>query len=255
MNKYPDSSLQNYWSPAQVRLYVDGVWVDDACSVSYIVSDPKYPKFGYFDRVLRAVATGQTIVNGELAINFRFNGYLRGVIEKQLKRRQDQDYLTDKGSMWRTATPNFETVLNMSVADQLTRLSAIAQGAPPEHRQKEFEYYRDQWWENNPRYPDVVRPEQNAAASFDGAFDRPGLFTKGFDIMMVWGTDPENPDPALTRFILDVHLVSEMVQAEIEVPDGGRVIREVYRFLAKEVRAGDPAKSVPPAGGALVGAH
>jgi len=252
--KYPDSSLQNYWSPAQVRLYVSGVWIDDACSVSYIVSDPKYPKFGYFDRVLRAVATGQTIVNGELAINFRFNGYLRGVIEQELGRRKDFDYLSSPEAGFRTLSPNFEEVLNMSVADQLVRLSAIAQ-SQSKSRENEFEKYKNQWWDRKPAYPDVVRPAQNTQRRFEEAYDRPGLFTQGFDIMMVWGTDTDHPDPALTRYILDVHLVSEMVQAEIEVPDGGRVIREVYRFLAKEVRAGDPAKSVPPAGGALVGAH
>lgn len=247
--KYPDASLQNYWSPAQIRLYVGGVWVDDAASIQYVVSDPKIPKYGYFDRTYRTVAHGQTIVQGELQINFRFNGYLRGVIQNVLKKRKDFDYLSSPDAGFRTVSANFEEVLNMTVADQLTRLSAIAQ-SQSRARQNEFEKYKNQWWDRKPKYPSVVRPKQEAQAEFESAYERPSLLTEGFDIMMVWGTDPDHPDPALTRYILDVNLMLESVQAEIEVPDGGRVIREVYRFLAKDVRSGDPAKSVPQSGGA-----
>ena len=38
------NALESYWGPAQVRLYIEGVWIDDACAVNYRVQDVKIPK-------------------------------------------------------------------------------------------------------------------------------------------------------------------------------------------------------------------
>lgn len=252
--KYPDADLQNYWSPAQVRLYIDEVWLDDACAVRYVVQDDRTPKYGYFDRTFRAVARGRTIVSGELSINFRFNGYLRGAIQNAIQRRRDTDYLLDPGCRFRKQSPNFEEVIQMGTADQLARLSLAAQSIQ-EDRDSWFQKYKDEYWGGNARYPSTVRPERTRQQAYDEAYDRPSLTQQGFNIVIVFGTDTVGQrDPALTRVIQDVHLTNEMTTAEIEVPDGGRAIREVYRFLAKDVRSGN-GRPAPPEGGATSGAQ
>jgi hypothetical protein len=264
--RVPDRSLDAYWGPAQVRLYMDGFWIDDACAIQYEIQDTKTPKYGYFDRFFRAVSQGPTIVSGLLAINFRFNGYLRSVMEKQIRRRSDFQALTDLSyGLPRNSGKSISNLLTLSDAARLEALSAMAQGYPEDMRNKKFQIMKNKIWGPDSR-DEFDRLNDQSSENLDAmtqpeiqerieerSYQRPGLFTSGFDIMIVYGTDPLNSkDPGLIRVIQQIHLVGESQRIEIDVPDGGRAIREVYRFFARDVRAGEPTGAVPLAGGAAV---
>jgi len=262
--RVPDTTLDAYWGPAQVRLYIDGAWIDDACGVQYQIRDSKTPKYGYFDQFFRTVARGQTIVQGMLSINFRFLGYLRSAIEKQIRRRSDFARLVGGGDLPRENVRNLNGVSNLTEAARLEVLSAMAQGYPPNLRNETFEEWKDKIWgiDSNDEWdrmmdrrlekPGVLSTEESDERVERRSYQRPGLFTEGFDIMMVYGTQPVNEsDPGLIRVIQQVHLTGESQRVEIDVPDGGRAIREVYQFFARDVRAGEPNGAVPSSGGAV----
>lgn len=262
----PNNAYDNYWGPAQVRLFVDGVWVDDACAVQYNIEDRKIPKYGYFDRFYRTIAVGQTLVSGRLSIQFRYNGYLRSAIEDQLLRRSDFKALTEPGGVNpRLNVQDLEDMKDRDEDEQVDLLTHIAH-APAEEREKKFGQVKDMLWGfgddtswEGLRPSPLEGPKLNKAITTEAqiekrSYQRPGLFTQGFDIMLVYGTDPSNKtDPGLLRVIQDVHLVGEAQVVQIEVPDGSRAVREVYTFIARDIRAGDPLGSVPSSGGALAG--
>jgi hypothetical protein len=262
----PDTTLDAYWGPAQVRLYVDGAWIDDACGVQYQIRDSKTPKWGYFDQFFRTVARGQTIVQGVLSINFRFLGYLRSAVEKQIKRRSDFQRLTSSTvGLPRLNYGGLQNIANLTDAARLETLSAMAQGYPPNLRNETFDEWKDKIWgidsvdewdrmmDQRLEKPDVSSSEEIKERVDRRSYQRPGLFTSGFDITMIYGTQPlQQTDPGLIRVIQQVHLTGESQRVEIDVPDGGRAIREVYQFFARDVRAGEPNGAVPSSGGAAV---
>lgn len=263
----PDTTLDAYWGPAQVRLYLDGSWIDDAAAVQYQIQDNKTPKWGYFDRFFRTVAQGQTLVQGMLSIQFRFNGYLRSALEGQIKRRSDFKRMTDPAEgLPRQNLGGLRDIANLGDAARLEVLSSIAQGYPPDLRSFKFEEWKNKLWglddrdeffrmnDQSAEKPDVSDAKEIQDRVDRRSYQRPGLLTSGFDIMMVYGTDPVNgEEPGLIRVIQQVHLTGESQRVEIDVPDGGRAIREVYQFFARDIRAGEPNGATPSSGGAASG--
>ena len=78
--------LLRFWTPAQVKLYTkthkEGlVWIDDAVGVDLTVQDRKTPVFGYRSRYFDGISEGQTIVSGNLYIQFRYPGYLTKLLK------------------------------------------------------------------------------------------------------------------------------------------------------------------------------
>jgi len=271
MSGYYVQSLENYWSPAQIRLFIGGVWIDDASNITYRITDHKVPKYGYFDRTYRKVAQGRTLVQGQIAIKFRYNGYLRDVIEDVVAIRNDFIALSSGAKFKLEFGETYEDMWNLSETDRLEWASSKAVNAPPEVRERVFNYMKDVLWKINAdgvsgdkdvpvRNTDVPNSYEDAGSanpiSREGArarraFQRPGLLTDGFDIMMVAGTNPgEEVDPALTRYIRDIHLTGETFNAQIEVPDGGRALVEIYNFIARSVVSGEGKFDVPATGGA-----
>lgn len=267
--EYHSQTLDNYWSPAQIRLYIAGVWIDDACAVRYQITDHKTPKFGYNDRHWRTVAQGRTVVQGQLSINYRYNGYLRDVVEDLVARRKDFEALTGDDRFKLETGQTYEDVYNMDIAARLEWIAGKAASAPPEIRQKRFDFFKKLIWGElsdkaaslyqegeDDEYENVVakNADSREATKQRRSYQRPGLIPHGFDIMMVAGTDPgEEVDPALTRTIEEVHLTGEHFVAEIAVPDGGRALREVYNFIARRVVAAAAEPDVSTVGGARSG--
>lgn len=85
---YNPSSVKptSYPSPAEVKIYIGGQWVDDAYRVDYNVSTPRTPLYDYTSKFYRAVAEGHTLVQGQIIINYRFPNYLATALNKNLFR-------------------------------------------------------------------------------------------------------------------------------------------------------------------------
>lgn len=240
-----------YVGPARVRLYVDETWVDDACAIQYQARDDKTPKFGYNDERFRTVALGHTLVQGQLSINFRMNGYLRFVVDEHLKRRADRSNLSD----WKRAKPRRGGLKDLDLTgmhadDILSTAMGIAERGELDLYKDFSEAMKMVMWA---RVSDKDGPPVDARASRSKSgskqeqqnirsmyrYHRPGLFSTGFDIKILVGQDPvEEYKSALTKVIRDVHLVGEAFVANIDVPDGSRAVREVYNFFARDVVPG-----------------
>ena len=251
-----------YFAPPQVRIYVGGVWMDDACGVQYRVRDDKTPKYGYNDRQYRAITMGHTLVQGQLQIEFRFNGYLRHAItrwkqlNKNIKKVNERDPRVGKPrtlAEWAGQDGKLDpTYLNSAeVTEGVGRAFAASQSLGVDAAAQA----KMTWWRKfNPKREgpanDMRDPQNNPYLSeaqliralIDQKLWRPGLFSSGFDLLMAFGvkdTDLASDfDPALVKVIRDVNIIGESQAIQIDVPDGSRSIREVYNFFAKEIVPG-----------------
>ena len=80
----------DYPTPAQVSLFLEEVWVDDAYRVEFRKQNPKTPLYGYDEKYFSNVAEGQVIVSGNLVINYRYPGYLWNVIADRMTKIDPQ---------------------------------------------------------------------------------------------------------------------------------------------------------------------
>ena len=78
--------MGDYPTPAQVTLYLEEVWVDDAYRVEFRKQNPKTPLYGFDEKYFSNVADGQVLVSGNLVINYRYPGYLWNIIAERSTR-------------------------------------------------------------------------------------------------------------------------------------------------------------------------
>ena len=71
-----------YFSGAQVSLYIGDVWIDEVTSLSIALQEPREPLYGYADKRFRDMSEGQIIVHGQFSINFKEAGYLFVVLDR-----------------------------------------------------------------------------------------------------------------------------------------------------------------------------
>lgn len=70
----------DYFCGANIVLEIDGVTLSEAAAISFSAQESKIPLYGYSSRHFDAVAHGQVIIQGSLAINFVHPGYLFEVL-------------------------------------------------------------------------------------------------------------------------------------------------------------------------------
>lgn len=71
-----------YFSGAQVSVYIGDVWVDEITSLSFQVEQKRAPLYGYADTYFRDVSKGQVLVQGSFTINFKEAGYLFLILDR-----------------------------------------------------------------------------------------------------------------------------------------------------------------------------
>lgn len=85
----------DYYSGADCKIFFGDIWVDDIMSIQYNVSQQKTPIYGYASQLYDAVARGQVIVQGSLAIAFKETGYLN-IIHTLLERQKTNNKNSSK---------------------------------------------------------------------------------------------------------------------------------------------------------------
>jgi hypothetical protein len=81
----------DYFAGTDCRIFFGDIWVDDIATIQYTVSQSKTPIYGYASQNFDAIARGQVIVEGNLAIAFKETGYLN-LIQAQLEsQRRNQN--------------------------------------------------------------------------------------------------------------------------------------------------------------------
>lgn len=74
--------LDDYYSGTLVRVYFDGIWVDDIITIQWDAVNNKAPVYGYASQHFDAVLNGTFIVNGSFTIAFKEVGYLYTILER-----------------------------------------------------------------------------------------------------------------------------------------------------------------------------
>ncbi len=92
----------SYPSPSEVKLFIGPNWVDDAYRIDYTVSTQRIPLYDYTSKFFKDVAEGNTIVQGQLIINYRFPHYLHHAIKDTLQRYPEvKDSFNEAGNLFR----------------------------------------------------------------------------------------------------------------------------------------------------------
>lgn len=250
--------MNNYYpGPAQVSIFVGGIWIDDACGIEIGGISGKEAYYGYHDAEPRTFGQGRSIVTGALSINFRFSGYLTKAIYAARKGKLSG---ADLAIAART-TSLLKAIRNSNMlgtkgfvdshawGDFLSDLAVARGAAGPLHpfdSKAAFHgasrYLKDRFWGKS----DVV-DEKFVNDGVEGTlatetFPPPTdpTFEEKVDrvnLVVYYTSEFGEHNPELAEVIEDVHFTSlgkriDNSRAEF----GGSPIIERYEFVAKRVR-------------------
>jgi len=241
-----------YYTPAQVTVYLNGYLVDDACAISYEVSDNWTPLWGHNDRLFRRVAEGQTMVMGSLLVRFRYHGYLKRAIsaitDEKAKLAGNPDQVAAMRKQ-QSAQALSDAVLQMDSALVLNYLDAAAEDSEDTFK-RASDFLKDRFWGESgaAEHRDVTDAEMNNATGAESQeardarreyqdYMRPSVVrADGLRLRVVHGPDKNMGKRAFAEVLDRVQFRGKSYQANIEVPDGERICAEVYPFLARELK-------------------
>lgn len=223
----------SYPSPAEVKIFIDGNWVDDAYRVDYAISTPRTPLYDYTSRFYKHLADGHTTVQGQLIINFRFPGYLQAALDNKLFRDpRVLKALEDAGDMYRdlavgTAEDKLRTLMEMKAQGSLKPAKQVSQSV----------------WGTGPHaVPGVsldasARTHKNVLSQQD--IDR-------FDLEIWYGGEEANYSHAIRDCVIigESQVISAAAMAGGDLSASSLPIFEVYSFFAKRVESRIHDKSV-----------
>lgn len=73
--------LEDFYTPALITLYFDGIRIAEAVFIEYVYNDQKIPVYGYGDRYVRAFEEGHHLISGRMGFLFKETAYLSSVID------------------------------------------------------------------------------------------------------------------------------------------------------------------------------
>lgn len=83
-----------YFSGAQVSLYIGDVWVDEVTTLSYGYQQSRTPIYGYSSVLFDDVSEGHILVTGQFTINFKEAGYLWLILDRFRSHKLNTNSLT-----------------------------------------------------------------------------------------------------------------------------------------------------------------
>jgi len=87
-----------YFSGAQVSLYIGDIWVDEITTLSYGVMQSRSPIYGYASELFDDVSEGHVLVQGTFTLNFKEAGYLWLVLNRFRSKMGGQENLLERSS-------------------------------------------------------------------------------------------------------------------------------------------------------------
>jgi len=83
-----------YFSGAQVSLYIGDVWVDEVTTLAYGYTQSRSPIYGYASTLFDDVSEGHILVTGTFTVNFKEAGYLWLILDRYRKLHRNKTSLT-----------------------------------------------------------------------------------------------------------------------------------------------------------------
>ena len=234
-----------YFSGAQMFLYIGEVWVDEITSLRYITQQDKTPIYGYASQLWDDCAAGHVIVQGEFTINFKEQGYLWAVLDHYKKVMTDAGAARPgygSGAAMQMKRQSIERILqgDVSKGDQYRFYMDLAGYSSydekltgnPSGKNKKYlgrdttfedvvEAFEDAIWSKSINNQNL---RQSVRRTDDNTFD-------GFDMYVVFGNYAEPKANHTVQKIIDVRLTSQGKIIKID----GEPIQESYGFLAQTV--------------------
>lgn len=231
---YQPTDVQSfgYYSGAQITIWFGDIWVDDITAISWQYNQEKRPIYGYASQHFDAVAKGQVLVQGQLRINFRNQGYLSYImrslprLQEDLRTYQSQDSYEN---MWEGLKPVISTHLKNGTFGPTTFQEIL--DLPK----------RSDFWQVSKVYEDAIwgeLPEEEREKIKTPDITQQELFPEGFNILVTYG-DPQAAEPksindvmaSTTKSLIGVHLLGSSQVIEIN----GEPTQEMYTFMARDM--------------------
>jgi len=238
----------DYFSGAQMFLYIGDVWVDEVTGLQYTTQQVKTPIYGYASQLYDDCTAGHVIVQGNFAINFKEAGYLWAVLRRWHQLGADAGAFpvsqSDSG-LSNGRTTEFNRPVKGANATKIRRQSieSITQGNAT--RGETYEFYqglagyattqvrnaRDVAFENvMEAFEDAIwmpKTTNNVLNSQIRSTDSNEF--DGFDIFVVFGNYATPGANHTVQKIIDVRLQSQGKMIKID----GEPIQETYSFIAR----------------------
>jgi hypothetical protein len=213
-NHYKSTTSSDYPSPADVKLYIGGAWLDDAYRVDYNVSTSRTPLYDYTSKFFKDVAEGHTIIQGQLIINFRFPNYLKYAISNTLER---------------------DPQVNKAMNESFEIYQMMTQGTPQKKLQNLLELKKR----------GAIKPAKQVMAMVNGSTQIPDSTNlpisqssmTSFDIRIGYGGDNAKHIAVLKNCIItgEGQVISAAAIAGGDLSSSSLPIFEIYNFFAKKI--------------------
>lgn len=240
----------DYFSGAQMFLYIGDVWVDEVTGLQYTTQQIKTPIYGYASQLYDDCAAGHVLVQGAFSINFKEAGYLWAVLRRwhqlDAKAVKFATAKADRGLMrGRKSGYNRPVKGPNATKAKVQTIESVTQGTATRGEAYEFyqglagyattqvrsardkafedivEAFEDQIWlpkvNNNALNSQLRRTDSN---EFDG-----------FDMFVVFGNYATPGANHTVQKITDVRLQSQGKMIKID----GEPVQETYNFIARSV--------------------
>lgn len=233
--------MTRYFAPAQVTVYINNHWIEDACMLEYTIQDEQKPIYAYNDTTYRSVARGRTIVQGRLALNFRRQGYLYSVLNETVDAKWPSEAYKYPHTLKRLNTGTwFDSLATMGleeVKDALTLALSTMDKKTTEYQTFKKELTKLFWREGalEATTRSLFSRDYNQGIEETEATARPGKHDGACNIALHFGSDERYGDARFTKELIGVKFIGESSVTSIDVPNDGMPIRETYTFIAKDL--------------------
>jgi hypothetical protein len=227
----PTSYDAEYFSGAQIAVYIGDVWVDEITSFQMEVIQNKEPIYGYASELFDTIGRGAKLVRGAFTINYKEDGYLFAVLNNYRKKKGLGSVISPvKDGV--VTKQNIEKILNMGPNDPVYQ-QVIAEMAGYSSVQQYGKEGLDKAEEIFNAFENAIwkRTGTNNSASQYSLQSRSPLHygLNGFDIYISFGDFSNNRANSTVTRLDKVHLVGQNMAIQVD----GRPIQEGYSFIAR----------------------
>jgi hypothetical protein len=225
----------DYFTGADVRLYMGDIWVDEITSISFELEEQVQPIYGYASYTFDKVARGTRIIRGSFSINFKESFYLHGVLNSLQSKLKEQQ--AGKGSVFDVETFKKGVTVEHLIeqASKGRSFGAVADDLENAFWGKSPDKALQSIVNNQPNdtyfYPEERDPK-DPTKTLDTSQEN--LRDKGFNILITYG--PYNEKNGVKVAGSAVTIVGVQLQGVSQVIGGdGNPIQEQYTFIAKDL--------------------
>lgn len=216
-------SQAEYPTSGNYRCYIYGIWIDEVVRIEFNEQNAKVPLYSYHRTEYDSVATGKTLVTGNIVMNFRYPGYLTTLLQKLRSGASNPAVLE---ALAEDSFDLYETLRSMRYDTPEARAERLSK-ATPESFERDSVIYR-------------AIDRANLMASNEAETIESPLMVAPFDMELRAFTETELPTSRAVNAIKLLHVnitgrsrVISNLSGGGDQGGSGQPIIEVYPFFAR----------------------